>query len=287
MKLRKQIVFNLLVVANCFAFGQDKALDLYNLGMQKFQIEKYKAADSLFTLSINLLPQADTYYNLALTKMRLNDTCGYCENMKNAKEYGDKNAGGLFELKCTIKRKVNFDNKLHPDSVFYAFFSKYICTNTIVKRSYCIKNLTDNSVSTYDIESDTMKMDKNNFPGSFPDFSKFTLDKKFVFLDTLKYHVVEVMPTYPGGDEARIDFLVKNIKYPNEAKQKGIQGTVWVAFAIEADGHIDNVYVSQGIGGGCDDEAMRVIRMMPKWIPGTQFGKPVRVIINMPIKFTL
>jgi TonB family protein len=101
------------------------------------------------------------------------------------------------------------------------------------------------------------------------------------------YTVVEKQPAYPGGDEARIAFLGQNIRYPEQAKKNGVQGKVFVTFVVETDGSISNVKVLRGIGGGCDEEAVRVIKMMPKWSPGLQEGKAVRVQFNLPIKFTL
>lgn len=101
------------------------------------------------------------------------------------------------------------------------------------------------------------------------------------------FTVVEDEPSFPGGDEARIRFLQENIKYPQMARESGIQGTVYVTFVVEPDGSVSNVRVLRGIGGGCDEEAIRVINAMPKWNPGKQRGKPVRVQFNMPIKFTL
>ncbi|GAB1405059.1 energy transducer TonB [Lentimicrobium sp.] len=101
------------------------------------------------------------------------------------------------------------------------------------------------------------------------------------------FTVVEDQPSFPGGDEARIRFLQENIKYPQMARESGIQGTVYVTFVVERNGSVTDVRVMRGIGGGCDEEAVRVIKAMPKWIPGKQRGKPVRVQFNMPIKFTL
>ncbi len=101
------------------------------------------------------------------------------------------------------------------------------------------------------------------------------------------FTVVEEQPGYPGGEEARIAFLQTNIKYPEEAKELGIQGKVFVTFVVEVDGSITDVRVLRGIGGGCDEEAIRVIKSMPKWVPGKQRGVPVRVQFNLPIKFTL
>jgi len=98
---------------------------------------------------------------------------------------------------------------------------------------------------------------------------------------------VEDLPAYPGGDIARIKFLKNNIKFPAMAIEAGIQGTVYVSFIVEKDGSISHVNVARGIGGGCDEEAVRVIRKMPKWSPGKQRSIPVRVKINVPIKFKL
>lgn len=101
------------------------------------------------------------------------------------------------------------------------------------------------------------------------------------------FTVVEEQPGYPGGEESRIRYLQENIKYPEEAKELGIQGKVFVTFVVEVDGKISDVRVLRGIGGGCDEEAMRVVRSMPRWVPGKQRGVPVRVQFNLPIKFTL
>ena len=101
------------------------------------------------------------------------------------------------------------------------------------------------------------------------------------------YTVVEVLPSFPGGDKARMQYMLDNIKYPEEAKSKGIQGTVYVNFIVKSDGSISNAKVLRGIGGGCDEEALRVVNAMPKWDPGKQKGKAVNVQFNMPIKFVI
>ena len=95
------------------------------------------------------------------------------------------------------------------------------------------------------------------------------------------------MPEFPGGVEALMDYVGRNVKYPEEAKDKEIQGRVFVSFVIEKDGSVNEVKVLRGIGGGCDEEAVRVIKAMPKWTPGKQKGKPVRVNYQIPINFKL
>ena len=101
------------------------------------------------------------------------------------------------------------------------------------------------------------------------------------------YQVVEIMPEFPGGSAALMKYLSENIKYPEAAKEKEIQGRVFVQFVIEKDGSVTDVGVLRSIGGGCDEEAVRVIKGMPKWKPGIQKGKAVRVHYNIPIVFKL
>jgi len=101
------------------------------------------------------------------------------------------------------------------------------------------------------------------------------------------FNIVEIPPAYPGGQEALYKFISENIEYPIVARENGIQGSVILKVIIEADGSISDVLVLRGLGGGCDEEAVRVARMMPNWIPGIQNGKKVRVGVAMPIRFKL
>jgi protein TonB len=101
------------------------------------------------------------------------------------------------------------------------------------------------------------------------------------------FTVVESMPEFPGGAAKMMEFIAKNIKYPPMARESGIQGRVFVNFVVEPDGRVSNVKVLRGIGGGCDEEAIRVVESMPKWTPGRQRGKAVRVSFNLPVRFTL
>lgn len=97
----------------------------------------------------------------------------------------------------------------------------------------------------------------------------------------------EIMPVFPGGEEALIKYLKENVVYPKLAYNNKIEGRVEVDFIIERDGSISNVKIRRPLGYGCDEEAMRVIRNMPRWKPGMQDGKPVRVSYMIPLKFTL
>ena len=101
------------------------------------------------------------------------------------------------------------------------------------------------------------------------------------------FKIVEEMPSFPGGEAKLMEFVGENIKYPQIARETGIQGRVFVNFVVEPDGSVSNVSVLRGIGGGCDEEAMRVIKSMPKWKPGKQRGKAVRVSYQIPVYFRL
>ena len=101
------------------------------------------------------------------------------------------------------------------------------------------------------------------------------------------YIVVEKDPEFPGGEIARLKYLRDNVKYPQAAREAGIQGIVYLSFIIEASGTVSNVEVLRGIGGGCDEEAVRVVKNMPKWSPGEQRDQKVRVQYSLQIKFTL
>ena len=101
------------------------------------------------------------------------------------------------------------------------------------------------------------------------------------------YILVELMPEFPGGPEKLQEYVTTNIHYPSDAVEKGVEGKVFVGFVVEEDGSIGDVELLRGIGYGCDEEAMRVVRSFPKWNPGEKDGKVVRVRLQMPVFFKL
>ena len=106
-------------------------------------------------------------------------------------------------------------------------------------------------------------------------------------VETEVFTIVEEMPEFPGGMNKLGEYLAKSIKYPQMAREAGIQGRVFITFVIEKDGSVTNVQVLRPLGGGCDEEAVRVVKSMPKWKPGKQRGKAVRVSYNLPVNFKL
>ncbi|WP_421920048.1 TonB family protein [Marinifilum sp.] len=106
--------------------------------------------------------------------------------------------------------------------------------------------------------------------------------------DGKKYFIlVEEMPEFPGGELELKKFITKNIKYPNNAKKKGIEGKVLVSFIVNEEGEIEQIKIARGVDPSIDKEAMRLVRLMPKWKPGKQRGKLVSVAYTLPIEFDL
>lgn len=105
--------------------------------------------------------------------------------------------------------------------------------------------------------------------------------------NNMLYDVVEVMPQFPGGQIAMLQYIMKNIKYPEQAMKEGIQGRVTVSFIVEKDGRVSNVRLLRSVQSSLDKEAVRVVKSMPKWTPGKHNGKPVRVRFNIPVMFKL
>lgn len=100
----------------------------------------------------------------------------------------------------------------------------------------------------------------------------------------------EVMPSFPGGVEEMYKYIYTNVKYPADARKNGIRGTVAVEFMVDEKGVLSDFLVTSGIGGGCDEEAVRVITSMNtahRWTPATTNGQPVKALFTLPIKFVL
>ncbi|MBF1521207.1 MAG: energy transducer TonB [Prevotella salivae] len=118
-------------------------------------------------------------------------------------------------------------------------------------------------------------------------FFSFTTSTAQTKKNDMVFDVVEVMPQFPGGQIAMLQYLMKNIKYPEQAMKEGIQGRVAVRFIVEKDGSISDVKPVLSVHPLLNKEAVRVVESMPKWTPGKQNGKPVRVRFNLPVMFKL
>ena len=122
---------------------------------------------------------------------------------------------------------------------------------------------------------------QDNYVAPVDDPPEETVKEEEIFVS------VEKMPEFPGGETELYKYLNKNLKYPDIAKEQNLQGRVFITFVVEKDGSIANPKVARDIGGGCGEEALRVVRAMPKWTPGKQRTQTVRVQYTLPVIFQL
>ena len=139
-----------------------------------------------------------------------------------------------------------------------------------------------------DIKADISVADVKGVEGGTVDIADLVEHK--VVVEDQKPQIfshVEVMPQFPGGETALMKWLQENITYPTIAAEQGIQGRVNLRFVVKPDGSIDEVEVVKGLDPSCDKEAQRVVKKMPRWIPGKQNGNPVYVYYSLPVVFRL
>ncbi len=246
--MKKSILVLVLLFLSVYSFCQkNNSAKNYQLGTIALESKKYKEAISFLTLSIEENPTADAFYNRAVSFINLGDSCNFCNDLQNASMYNDDEAQAYFERNCLITDTI----KATADSIFEAFPGYSF---TLFSRTICYED------SIY-----TQRNAKGEIIAS----------------------VFETFPEYPGGDDARSRFLVNNVKYPADAMKDRIQGTVYLSFYIETNGKINDIKIRRSPSDILSEEAIRVVKLMPAWKPGTRKGKPVRVRFNMPLKFTL
>lgn len=119
------------------------------------------------------------------------------------------------------------------------------------------------------------------------DYQEVVVEEEEVEESNEVFLIVEQMPVFPGGDEALRKFLAQSVKYPVIAQENGIQGRVFVSFVVNQKGEVTNVKVARPFDPNLDKEAVRVVQSMPKWAPGMQRGKAVKVSYTVPINFVL
>lgn len=146
-------------------------------------------------------------------------------------------------------------------------------------RTAVIKIVDNQKIIQDKVEADSTRIQESQIEDIVPVPDKLHDEKIFT--------QVEEMPSFPGGEALLKKFIDGHMIYPTVAKDAGIQGTVYVTFIVDKSGRLNDVEVLRSIGGGCDEEAVRIVKNMPPWQPGKQFGKPAKVKYNLPVRFTL
>jgi periplasmic protein TonB len=143
------------------------------------------------------------------------------------------------------------------------------------------------AVSTVDRDGTNEALPPDMTPAPPPEAPEGNGKKEVKEEEDKPFIIVEQVPEFPDGLKAMYLFLRDNIKYPAVARENNIEGNVFVGFVVGKDGAIRDIIIKRGIGGGCNEEAMRVVGLMPKWKAGRQNGRPVSVAYTLPIKFKL
>ena len=133
--------------------------------------------------------------------------------------------------------------------------------------------------------SEVLRINYEN--GEYDEFVGEQMEANNESLDGDVFLSVEENPKFPGGPAKLLEYIQKNLEYPEAARENEIQGRVFVGFIVEEDGSVSNVKILRGIGYGCDEEAIRLVNSLPKFKPGKQRGKPIRVQYTLPIVFKL
>ncbi len=246
--MKKHLLVLTTILISAIAYSQSaKCLRNLEKGTAAVNSKSYQEGINYLSRSIDEFPTSNAYFNRAAAYYYLGDTCNLCNDLTEASNLGDKQAEKLLSKKCIITDTI----REVADSVFEEYPGY----------SY--------SISMRKICSNQKKYTYRNPKGE------------------IIQSVWVKMPEFPGGDTERNEFLAKNIVYPNEALQKGYQGTVYVSFVISSEGKVTDIKLLGGPEGGLNEEALRVVGLMPKWKPGTRKGKPVSVLFNMPVYFKL
>lgn len=257
---------------------------------------KYNLSDSSETIS---------YYKNGLlngSKVKISynkttlDSSNYINGKKNGVSYRYHKNGSLRDTIRYENGKKNglsveyFENGVFKDSLRYldgkrngtaiGYYQngqlEYISKFSNGKRTGSRKNYYENG----QIEKDESYEDGKLVSSKY--YTETGKDTTYAIIE-----IVEKQPEFPGGVQNLFTFLSKNVKYPEQARQLGVSGKVYVEFVVEKDGSITDIKLIRGIGEGCDEEAMRAISKMPNWSPGIQAEKPVRVRFVLPVNFSL
>ncbi len=191
---------------------------------------------------------------------------------------------GKLEKEKDLEEKIIEKPKEQIVKSTYEYVAPVIKADEEVKVAYeAPKEDKEVGKTTQTADPTSINLDEMTLPdaNSDPNGGKPVEEKVEVF------KFVEEMPTFPGGQDALLAFFATNVKYPEIARRAGVEGKVFVQFVVGKDGNVTQSSIAKGIGAGCDEEAIRVTKMMPKWNPGKQNGRPVLVQVIVPIQFKL
>lgn len=241
----------------------------YDQGTQYLQNGDYAKADSMLTLAIEAIPFGDAYYNRAIARMKMNDMAGFCIDIKKATSYNDKEAEKLHIQYCLDIDTINYSDTYEIVENISSLIE------IVIKEKY------------YDLTEGFVYDQKDN------QIARYRIQNNYKW-----YGLVPDMPEFEGGEKKMLKFLKSNLVYPESEKDAykkyaGNYATVYVQFDISETGKVTNVQVSdekkehteKNISINFVNEALRIVRLLPDFNPGSFKGEPVIVRNVIPIKF--
>lgn len=260
----RTLIFLGLIFFGTIGKGQNqKSIEFFDLGKSAFNKNKFKSADSLFTLSLSISQTADAYFNRALSRQKLKDTKGACMDLWNAYYLGHNEAKIYFNEACAVMDTLFKDARL-------------VKTDT---NSYVYKEIAETCsiIKSFDYA-------KYNNKGELL-LSYYGIDK-----DTIYRTGSEIkLATFPGGSTEYKKYLSENLKYPAVAQEKKLKGRVWVSFIVAKDGSIEKTTLFKPMKDcdACNQEALRLVSSMTKWTAATRNNKAIKNNLRVAIDFKL
>jgi len=263
----------------------------FNKGVEAYNKADYNKADSLFTVAIRIVPFREAFYNRAFAKKELGKMKEYCNDLRVASYLcNDSSCANCCDM-CTKKVINYFDVNNQLSNV-----NEYVFKHEIIIKKYdsliTVKKVKKDNDEEILLEYFDIKNKKDTiwYGGiNKPLISKNSKVEKKIKESEDVFVKTDIMPTFPGGDDALMEYMQSTVNYPKMVKKDGISGTVYVFFCIDKDGYVCDVNVVRGVKNAeaLDKEAAKAVLFMPRWTPGYQNEKSVKVQFTFPIKFKL
>lgn len=266
----KHIINGLLVAYSSLVISQtNPASFFYQEGVKAAHLNKYSVADSLFTLSLNIQPHPDAYFNRAAIRLRLGNQKGYCEDLACASAIGDAESLSAFCLKCG-----RADTVRSTAGVLQSWQARYTV-------NYRCNFFSSDLMGRYNSKNKLLGFGWDEPPRFVNSIVRDSTGKD----STAR---VDEIAEFPGGGFLEMGkFIQLNLTYPAEALETGLSGKVYLRITVNCFGYIENVKVIKGIAEckPCDYEALRVLSIMPRWNPAKVKGKNVSVFMEIPVAY--
>lgn len=207
---------------------------------------------------------------------KIYDTCVACKEIEIAAIRGSVDSTKLYLTSCVNMDTLKYDVS-YKDTVLLTVLSVDKCTNDS-SLQFLFIDIAKQRIIAFHLPDSDKQIDK--FPLEFPDFTRPPKDR-------IVCDIVDELPIFPGGQDGLEAYIKANMQYPAMASQYGIQGVSYIRFEIDEAGQISSDRIDKGIGGGCDEEARRLVKKMPKWVPAVRSGVPVKVSYQLPVVFKI